>query len=54
MHKITLIGAGSGFTQLLFTDFLNIDGLDEGIIGLVDIDAKRLEVNVLRLYQQGR
>lgn len=46
MHKITLLGAGSGFTQPLFTDILNIEGLDEGIIGLVDIDAKRLETNV--------
>lgn len=46
MHKITLLGAGSGFTQPLFTDILNIEGLDEGIIGLVDTDGKRLEVNV--------
>jgi alpha-galactosidase len=44
--KITLLGAGSGFTQPLFTDILNIKGLDAGIIGLVDIDAKRLDVNV--------
>ena len=46
MTKITLLGAGSGFTQPLFTDILNIDGLDSGIIGLVDIDAKRLRVSV--------
>ena len=44
--KITLLGAGSGFTQPLFTDMLNIEGLDSGIIGLVDIDKKRLDVNV--------
>ena len=46
MTKITLLGAGSGFTQPLFTDILNIDGLDAGTIGLVDIDKKRLDVNV--------
>lgn len=44
--KVTLLGAGSGFTQPLFTDILNIEGLDGGVIGLVDIDGKRLEVNV--------
>ena len=46
MTKITLLGAGSGFTQPLFTDILNIEGLDRGIIGLVDIDKRRLDVNV--------
>ncbi len=46
MVKITLLGAGSGFTQPLFTDILNITGLDNGIIGLVDIDPQRLDVNV--------
>ncbi len=46
MVKVTLLGAGSGFTQPLFTDILNVEGLDEGIIGLVDIDAKRLAINV--------
>ncbi|MBA4386347.1 MAG: hypothetical protein C0404_00090 [Verrucomicrobia bacterium] len=46
MKKITLLGAGSGFTQPLFTDILNIEGLDEGVIGLVDIDEARLAVNV--------
>ncbi len=44
--KITLLGAGSGFTQKLFTDILLIEDLKEGTIGLVDIDKKRLEVNV--------
>jgi len=44
--KVTLLGAGSGFTQPLFTDILNIEGLDAGIIGLVDIDKTRLEVSV--------
>ena len=46
MPKVTLLGAGSGFTQGLFTDILNIEGLNEGLIGLVDIDAKRLEINL--------
>jgi alpha-galactosidase len=46
MIKVTLLGAGSGFTQPLFTDILNIEGLDEGVIGLVDIDAARLAINV--------
>ncbi len=46
MPKITLLGAGSGFTQPLFTDILNIEGVDKGVIGLVDIDGARLEINV--------
>ena len=46
MVKITLLGAGSGFTQPLMTDILNIEGLDRGTIGLVDLDEKRLAVNV--------
>ncbi len=46
MPKVTLLGAGSGFTQPLFTDILNIEGLNEGVIGLVDIDAQRLAINV--------
>ena len=46
MVKVTLLGAGSGFTQPLFTDILNIEGLDRGTFGMVDIDEKRLDVNV--------
>lgn len=46
MPKITLLGAGSGFTQPLFTDILNVPGLDAGVIGLVDTDAGRLEIGV--------
>jgi len=46
MPKVTLLGAGSGFTQVLFTDILNIEGIDSGVIGLVDVDKKRLDVNV--------
>ena len=49
MIKVTLLGAGSGFTQPLFTDILSIEGLDRGIIGLVDIDERRLKVNVALL-----
>ncbi len=45
--KITLLGAGSGFTQPLFTDIFNINDLPErGTIGLVDTDTRRLAVNV--------
>lgn len=51
MPKITLLGAGSGFTQPLFTDILNIDGLDVGVLALVDIDEKRLAIN-LKLMQR--
>ncbi|MFW5857383.1 MAG: alpha-glucosidase/alpha-galactosidase [Planctomycetota bacterium] len=46
MPKITLLGAGSGFTQPLFTDMLHIEGIEKGVIGLVDIDEKRLGINV--------
>ena len=44
MTKITIIGAGSAFTQNLVVDILNIPELDEGHIGLVDIDEYRLEI----------
>lgn len=47
MLKVTLLGAGSGFCQPLFTDILSIDGIDRrGTIGLIDIDRKRLDINV--------
>jgi alpha-galactosidase len=46
MPKITLLGAGSGFTQPLMTDLLSIKDLDGGTIALVDIDKTRLDVNV--------
>jgi alpha-galactosidase len=51
MTKITLLGAGSGFTQPLFTDVLNIEGLNKGVIGLVDIDGARLAVNVKLMHR---
>ncbi|MFC1671741.1 alpha-glucosidase/alpha-galactosidase [Planctomycetota bacterium] len=44
--KITLLGAGSGFTLPLFTDILSIEGLPAGTIGLVDLDRKRLDINI--------
>jgi alpha-galactosidase/6-phospho-beta-glucosidase family protein len=44
MPNVALPGAGSGFTQPLFTDVLGIPGLSDGITGLVDIDAQRLEI----------
>jgi alpha-galactosidase len=44
MTKISIIGAGSAFTQNIVVDILNIQGLDKGVIGLVDIDEKRLEI----------
>lgn len=43
--KITFIGAGSAvFARQLITDVLHIEGLDEGVIALVDIDATRLQL----------
>ncbi|WHY85941.1 alpha-galactosidase [Neobacillus novalis] len=44
MTKVTIIGAGSFFTHNIVIDILNIEGLDKGVIGLVDIDEKRLEI----------
>ncbi len=44
MPKISIIGAGSGFTRVLCTDIMLIDGLDSGEFALVDIDAERLEL----------
>jgi alpha-galactosidase len=45
MTKITFMGAGSTvFARQLMTDILCVEGLDEGIFALVDIDAGRLEL----------
>lgn len=45
MTKITFLGAGSAvFARQLITDILHIEGLNEGIIALVDIDPERLEL----------
>jgi alpha-galactosidase len=40
--KITMMGAGSGFTPRLMNDVMRIPGADRGHIALVDIDRKRL------------
>src|ERR1700682_1910506 len=40
-----MVGAGSAvFARQLMTDILAVDGLDEGVFALVDIDAARLEL----------
>jgi alpha-galactosidase len=45
MPKVTFIGAGSAvFARQLMTDILAIEGLDEGVFALVDIDATRLDL----------
>lgn len=44
MLKISIIGAGSAFTQNIVVDILTIEGIDEGTIALVDIDEERLEI----------
>jgi len=40
--KITMLGAGSGFTPRLLNDVLSIPGRQGGTIALVDIDRSRL------------
>src|ERR1700722_4157679 len=40
--KLTMLGAGSGFTPRLVSDVLNIPGADRGTIALVDVDEQRL------------
>lgn len=40
--KITMLGAGSGFTPRLVNDVLQIPGQQGGVIALVDIDLDRL------------
>src|SRR6202048_4331162 len=45
MPKVTMIGAGSAvFARQIITDILAVDGLDQGVFALVDIDAERLEL----------
>ena len=41
--KITMMGAGSGFTPTLMNDVLRIPGNHGGLIALVDIDQSRLK-----------
>jgi alpha-galactosidase len=40
--KLTMLGAGSGFTPRLISDILNIPGASGGTIALVDVDGQRL------------
>ncbi|MBN1352021.1 alpha-galactosidase [candidate division KSB1 bacterium] len=40
--KITMLGAGSGFTQPLATDILHLNSITSGTFALVDIDGERL------------
>jgi alpha-galactosidase len=40
--KITMLGAGSGFTPRLVSDVLKIPGAEHGTIALVDVDEQRL------------
>ena len=42
--KISMIGAGSMFTRALTADLLTLEGLEEGVFALVDIDPKCLEL----------
>ena len=45
MPKVTFVGAGSAvFARQLMTDILAIEGLDDGVFALVDIDAARLDL----------
>jgi len=45
MPKVTFVGAGSAvFARQLMTDILAIDGLDDGVFALVDIDPTRLDL----------
>lgn len=44
MLKVSIIGAGSIFTQRIVADIMGIRDLDEGIFALVDIDASRLKL----------
>jgi alpha-galactosidase len=45
LPKVAFVGAGSAvFARQLMTDILAIDGLDAGVLALVDLDATRLEL----------
>src|SRR5947209_15573227 len=41
--KLTMLGAGSGFTPRLVSDVLKIPGAQRGEIALVDLDDDRLK-----------
>ena len=45
MPKVTFVGAGSAvFARQLITDILAVDGLEDGVFALVDIDPARLNL----------
>jgi len=45
LPKVTLVGAGSAvFARQVMTDILAIEGLDDGVFALVDIDPVRLDL----------
>ena len=45
MPKVTLMGAGSGFTPKLFGDIMQIPEVDGGTLAMVDVDPKRLKLS---------
>ncbi len=45
MARITMLGAGSEFTAALMQDIMLIDGLNGGVINLIDIDPRRLDIS---------
>jgi alpha-galactosidase len=45
MLKVTMLGAGSAFTPHLMKDIMLIDGVKGGVINLVDIDPRRLDIS---------
>ncbi len=45
MVRITMLGAGSFFPPHLSKDIMLVKGLEAGTIGLVDVDAERLELS---------
>jgi alpha-galactosidase len=52
--KITMLGAGSGFTPRLVNDVLRIPGSQGGTIALVDIDTARLRTMKRLIENLGR
>jgi alpha-galactosidase len=45
MPKVTMVGAGSAvFARQIITDVLAVEGLENGVFALVDIDATRLDL----------
>jgi len=46
MVRITMLGAGSAFTPYLMKDIMLIEGLKRGVINLIDIDPRRLDISL--------